>query len=461
MVSAKPQIRTFLSHKYKSAAANLYFWSILSEEAGFQFEVDEGTKPTNVTRLEMMMRQCNAVVGIFTLPEAGAVPSREELLKESAYFRLETDLAIRSGRPTLLYIDRRYSPVFPLPQSVYVDKFDAREIESGTMSPSHEGFIDTCNRFCREVLAYKAREISKREKAESDKVAIVLSGNTPKSVYTAETIDRIASVLDANGIPAPEVLRFPDAKDRFQLSRLDAASWVIADVGPELFRTGLVGYMHGRFIPMMRLFYEGDGAADIIGEHQCLHVGIEKGYDSDLVRWKNIDELVQRVEERLKVIQSPPTLMSNAEVARRYFNKAALRKEAVFLSYSGADQDIADQISEALKARFQDVFNYRDGESIRPGQPWLQEIDSSLKRAMIGVLLLSPRYIASKNCQEEARIMNALLNQNKIKMLPVKLKDETFESPTWLADKQYMNLARLPSIGAIVDKIVNILDEAA
>ena len=57
--------------------------------------------------------------------------------------------------------------------------------------------------------------------------------------------------------------------------------------------------------------------------------------------------------------------------------------------------------------------------------------------------------------------MNALLNQNKIKMLPVKLKDETFKSPTWLADKQYMNLARLPSIGAIVDKIVNILDEAA
>ena len=41
--------------------------------------------------------------------------------------------------------------------------------------------------------------------------------------------------------------------------------------------------------------------------------------------------------------------------------------------------------------------------------------------------------------------MNVLLNQNKIKMLPVKLKDETFESPTWLADKQYMNLARLPS----------------
>jgi len=190
MVAAKPQIRTFLSHKYKSAAANLYFWSILSEEAGFQFEVDEGTKPTNVTRLELMMRDCNAIVGIFTLPGAGAV-GREELVKESAYFRLETDLAVRSGRPTLLYMDKRYSPIFPLPRSVYVEQFDAREIESGTISPSHEVFIDTCNRFCREVIAHKAREISKREKIEPDKVAIVISANATKSAYTSEVIDRI------------------------------------------------------------------------------------------------------------------------------------------------------------------------------------------------------------------------------------------------------------------------------
>src|SRR5262245_23205516 len=122
---SKPQIRTFLSHKYKSTAANLYFWSVLSEEAGFQFEVDEGTKPTNVTRLELMMRASDAVVGIFTLPDPRATLSKDELLKESAYFRLEADIALRSGRPVLLFVDRRYAPIFPMSDAFYVQYFNA------------------------------------------------------------------------------------------------------------------------------------------------------------------------------------------------------------------------------------------------------------------------------------------------------------------------------------------------
>jgi hypothetical protein len=459
MDPTKPQLKTFLSHKYKSAAANLYFWSILSEEAGFQFEVDKGTKATSVTRLEILMRECNAIVGIFTLPGSAARPNREELIKESAYFRLETDLAIRSGKPTLLYIDKRYSSVvFPPLHSPHVQYFDAYEIESGVISPSHERFKDKCQQFCREAVAYKAREFSKRE-LELNKVLIVVSANTPNSVYTDEVTRRIKSLLHAHGIDA-DIMRFPDAEAGFQLSRLDAASWVIADVGPELFRTGLVGYMHGRFIPMMRLFHASDGTATMIGEHRCLHVGIEKGYDSDLVRWRNVDDLEAGIKDRLELINAERTFIPNAEEAQRYFGKASLRKEAVFLSYSGEDQHVATQITLALKARFQDVFNYKDGESIRPGRPWLEEIDLHLRRAAIGVQLLSSKYVASSHCQEEARIMNALFNENKIKLLPVRVTDEKFDVPTWLADKQYVRLDR-SGVATIVDRIVGMLENAA
>ena len=34
------QFKVFLSHRYKAPAANLYFWSILSQAADVQFEVD-------------------------------------------------------------------------------------------------------------------------------------------------------------------------------------------------------------------------------------------------------------------------------------------------------------------------------------------------------------------------------------------------------------------------------------
>src|SRR5438552_1646032 len=113
------QLRVFLSHGYKAPAANLYFWSILSGVADIQFEVDVGTKATSVTRLERLMRDCDAIVGIFSVPEteslSGAEAARVAQLHEtSAYFRLEADLAIRSRKPTLLYIDQRYRRFFRL-----------------------------------------------------------------------------------------------------------------------------------------------------------------------------------------------------------------------------------------------------------------------------------------------------------------------------------------------------------
>jgi TIR domain len=432
--SSKPQVRTFLSHKYNSVAANLYFWSILSGEAGFQFEVDEGKKAISVTRLELMIRQCDAIVGIFSFPGPDPAPSREDLIKESAYFRLETDIAIRSGKPTLLYIDSRFASIFPLPRTLRVQFFDAREIQSGIQPPSHQRFKEACQQFCREVVAYKEREFSKRDQIDPNHVAIVVSGNTPRSAYSDDVVDRIASVLEDHEIHSPRVIRFPDAKARFQLSTLDSVNWVVTDVGAELFRTGLVGYMHGRFIPMMRLFHNEGSATDSIGEHRCLHVGIEKGYDSDLVRWSDLDDLAKGVDERLRLLEWPRNLVVTEADANAYFNKASRRKELVFLSYSGEDEDVAAEISKALRTRFQDVFDYKDGQSIRPGEPWLSEIELNLRRATIGVQLLSPNYLASPHCQEEARIMNNLQNGKKLKVLPVKLKDERIAAPAWLTD---------------------------
>jgi hypothetical protein len=457
---SKPQIRTFLSHKYRSTAANLYFWSILSREAGFQFEVDEGTKPTNVTRLELMIRSCDAVVGIFTLPDPHATPSKDELLKESAYFRLETDIALRSGLPVLLFVDRRYASLFPMSNSFYIQYFNAREIESGARSPSHQRFVDTCKGFCREVSAHQAREISRRAEIDPNKVYIAVAANAPRSAYSDDVIARIAKALEAHGVSHPEVMRFPEAGSPHQLASLDSANWVVADVGPELFRTGLVGYMHGRFIPMMRLFRDEKGTPGVIGEHRCLHANIEKGYDSDLVRWIEPDDLAAKVDERLKVIRSEPYLVATANDAALYFTKASLRKEAVFLSYSGNDLDIATRISKALKAKFQDVFDYRDGKSIRTGRPWIDEIDVNLRRASVGVQLLSPTYLASGHCLQEAQIMNDFHNQRKMKLCSVKLRDEEFDAPSWMTVRQYVRLYALPTVEAVVDEVLGLVQAA-
>ena len=60
----------------------------------------------------------------------------------------------------------------------------------------------------------------------------------------------------------------------------------------------------------------------------------------------------------------PAFRISQRTQAEGYFRTAALRKEAVFLSYSGKDSDAATRISAALRKKFEDVFDYKDGKSI-------------------------------------------------------------------------------------------------
>src|SRR5215211_8380099 len=101
----KPTFKAFLSHRYKSPDANQRFFDALSAHGNLQFEVDVGVKATNVTRLEMFVRDADAFVGIYPFPsEADERPDAETALKESRYFRLELDLALRSRRPVIVFV---------------------------------------------------------------------------------------------------------------------------------------------------------------------------------------------------------------------------------------------------------------------------------------------------------------------------------------------------------------------
>jgi hypothetical protein len=142
--------------------------------------------------------------------------------------------------------------------------------------------------------------------------------------------------------------------------------------------------------------------------------------------------------------------------ARAYFRSSQLRKDPVFLSYSGADADPAHAVSAALKARFQTVFDYRDGESLRAGTEWLPGIFDRLAASAAGVILLSPSYLASGNCEHEAMELMALRDQRKIALLPVKLRDETLDVPSWLKTVQYDRLyASTPD--AVADHVVELV----
>jgi hypothetical protein len=81
-------------------------FQILSADANPQFAVDPGIIATSVTRLERLIRDADAFIGIYPFPQDTDV-TVERLKSESRYFRLELDLAERASKPAMVFVDRR------------------------------------------------------------------------------------------------------------------------------------------------------------------------------------------------------------------------------------------------------------------------------------------------------------------------------------------------------------------
>jgi hypothetical protein len=447
-------LKAFLSHRYESPAVNTYFYEMFAEVAEVQFDVDAAKGATNVTRLERMIRDADAFVGIYPYEEEGTErPTREQLLKASRYFRLELELAARARTPSIVFVDERYGPVIGAPASMFVCPFDYREVTGRGGSPRREGYRRTFQRFCEHVEASMHYERTRPESAEHS-VGLVL----PPAVYDETVLGSLEATLAAANVEV-ERLRWPLVIDARLASRLQTFDWIVADVGTEAAQTGVAAYLHGQFLPTLRLCRQGDAGREVAGPIETsLYGAHEVGYSKDIIRWARADELVGEFGKRLtRILQEGRRIGSTAE-ARDYFLEAARRKEAVFVSYSGRDESAVAPIAAALRRRFQSVFDYRDGgESIEAGRPWLTEIFEKLDRSGVAVPMLSGSYLASGNCAHEARAIVAARDAGKISLVPIKLSREELELPPFLTDIQYIRLWEQPDPEAVVDRIVKAL----
>jgi hypothetical protein len=133
-------IKVFLSHKYEAPAVNQYFFRLFTQ-ANVQFEVDKGKFSTNVTRLERMIRDAGGFLAIYPYDDDGNQDvSDADLMEGSKYFRLELELAARSGKPALVLTDRRFRGIIDVPPTMLREQFDVREIAGDGAKPSSNRF---------------------------------------------------------------------------------------------------------------------------------------------------------------------------------------------------------------------------------------------------------------------------------------------------------------------------------
>jgi hypothetical protein len=428
----------FLSHKYKAPTVNEFFFQLFSQAADIQFEVDIGSTSTNVTRLERFIRDADAFIGIYPFdPVDTPNPSTADLLDASKYFRLELDLAARARKPGLILRDSRYRGVLSAPPPMCEVPFDIKEIVSRGSKPSSAGFTRAFRAFCSRVAAEREYQLeAELPELKSDAVGILVPLGTVADAYNREQVEIISQAI-AGARYTPMPLEWPPIITPAWIAQIRALNWIVVDTGPATTATGIVGYLHGEFKPAMRL--RRVASTDQISSYDstglALYDGFEVGYKKDIIRWCDSETLAKGLAQRITSLDAGRRRISTLEEALTYFRSAALRKEAVFISYAGSDEATARNIREAFKKKFQQVFDYRDGKSIRPGQPWLEEIFDQLALSAVGVPLLSSAYIESGNCMHELREMIARFDNRKMQIFPVKLKPgDQFKSPSELRE---------------------------
>jgi TIR domain len=449
-------LQVFLSHRYKSPEVNLYFFDIFREFAQVQFEVDKGSAPISVTRLERMIQEADAFVGIYPFPDPeDRNPPKASLVDASKYFRLELDLALRARKPALVFFDRRYGGLLQAPPPIAAHIFEIGDVLSRN-DARRERHRRLFENFLSEAISYANYQSTRAvEAAGGNRVAILLPISEG---YSADLIRMVEEIVQEHAFDTHQ-LRWPPRIDHDFYTEICAADWCITDIGPGTLLTGIAPFLHGRFVPTLRALDTRESEHSPI--ESTLYGAFEVGYSEDILRWKDETSLREGLRTRLSLIQAPVESIFTEAQAEAYFRRAALRKEAVFLSYSGTDQEAGARISKALRKKFKDVFDYRDGKSITPGVPWMDEIFRSLAGSAIGVPLFSANYFASGNCEHEARELISRSDSKQMFVFPIHLSGQEFKLPDWARSTQYALLSQYADEEAIVAALVGAFEKRA
>ena len=268
---------------------------------------------------------------------------------------------------------------------------------------------------------------------------------------------RLRSVLEDEGYTdVKEVLdTWTDAQ---VVNTLLSSSLLVADIA-EAAVWDLYAMAHALFVPTIRLARSSTGGTQ--PDLPWLLRGHPYGYQADLVRWTDLDDLATAVQERAAAMRDTRRLIDTYEVGRDFLERRRFPgQHRVFISHNlkGEDLPVINGIVSALRARTISCWEYSNEN--RSGEKWPERMKEELSGATHGVVILSDGYDSSTPCDDEL----AFLVEKKAILLPFFYGDRKAPNPK--IDRLRLHIERLNADpleagGQVAARVVKTLTQAS
>jgi hypothetical protein len=419
---------TYFSHSWRPRDVDLTveIWTQIS--GGCELLVDlpissAPDPPYYINRIEELLRGSDLFVAVLAAREAapapGAPSDTDAGLRCSPYALFEIRLAERFSLPRLVLYERRTGfrpPSLSSDDEVYL-AFDRAPGESlperrqlqQVVRAKIEGWLDWVSDHYR-PQSYQADALA----------LIALPDDLADAAEAARVLERTLSPVGYD----PLVLVASQTSNARAFRLLGRAGLIVVDIGPtaDAAAQQLTAGAHARGIPSIRTWRRAPVGPVPAGELPWMLRDHPGGYQHDVVRWNQPEELAALVQPRANAMFNVVRAL-DADNATRHFQSKRYAAYSVFVSHNlkAPRRQLVEEIFAQL-ARYQvKCFEYQ--EVNRSGIDWRAELDTQLAATTHFVALLGDGYETSEACTFE--LETSLGRAGAVTVLPYLLEGRT------------------------------------
>ena len=342
------------------------------------------------------MRRCSAFVAV--------VNRRRDVSRFfcSRFVLYEYGLSIQARRPRLLLIDERVGskPFGSLAHTethyFSIDRPDAQRDE----------LTDKIERLKR-----VSKDFPNRLGRPRGSIAVLVSHDQSSCSYAEpKVLERIKEAADLAGF-AVDVLKVPCEHNAFFALSLDEYEAIVLDVRGTELPEWVFAYAYGRLVPTIKLVRVLRNEIPANVPLPALVQGLRMDEDEPGVElvtyWRDIDDLVWQLSHAFAKLDEPQTDFKEGRRGEVYFESIGRRPARVFISNAAKANALGRRLSEELRLRNIERFQYKEPDAIPTGTDWQATIRREVQACDIFVAIIGEGYRESTWCMEETKSARA------------------------------------------------------